>query len=112
MMRSDDGRLILATNSNYGVIDQTKTTPTNFFNPDTTLGFILDIGIQKQKRLTYGSGFYFGHQLVQTQSKKKVSQADFDQLLFEKIGDTIQAYFQSGDDTKEIETIKLQFLLD
>ena len=112
MMRSDDGKLILAGNTNYGHIDQTKPTPTNFFNPDTTLGFILDIGIQKEKRLTYGSGFYFGQQMLRTQSQKKVSQVDFDLNLFEKIGDKIQILFQSGDHAKEIEAIKIQYLFD
>jgi hypothetical protein len=112
IMRSEDGALILVGNADYGLIDQTQPTPTSFFNPDTTLGFILDIGIQKEKKLTSGSGFYFGHQIIQAQSKKKVSQADFDQTLFEKIGTTVQAYFQSGDKVKEVEAIKLQFLLN
>lgn len=112
VMRSDDGKLILAGYTNYGIIDQTQPTPTNFFNPDTTLGFILDIGIQKAKRLTYGSGFYFGQQMLHSQSQKKVSQADFNQNLFEKIGDKIQTLFQSGDNTKEIEAIKIQYLFD
>ena len=112
MMRSDDGKLILASYANYGVIDQTQPTPTSFFNPDSTLGFVLDIGIQKEKRLTLISGFYFGSKMIQAQSQKKVSQAEFNQTLFEKIGTLVETYFQSGDNAKEIEAIKLQFLLD
>lgn len=112
MMRSEDGTLILVGDADYGLIDQTQPTPTSFFNPDTTLGFVLDIGIQKEKQLTYRSGFYFGTRYIHPQSQKKVSQTDFDQTLFEKIGDLIQSHFQSGNSAKEIEAIKLQFLID
>lgn len=104
--------MILVGDADYGVIDQTQLTPTIFFNPDTTLGFVLDIGIQKEKQLTYRSGFYFGTRYIHPQSQKKVSQADFDQALFEKIGDLVQSLFQSGDSAKEVEAIKLQFLID
>lgn len=112
LRRVEDGTLILVGLSDYGMIDQTKTTPTNFFNPDTTLGFVLDIGIRKEKQLTYNSGFYFGNRYIYPQSQKKISQINFDQPLFERIGDLIQSYFQSGDRAKETEAIKLQFLID
>ena len=111
MMRSDDGLLILAEYAEYGRIDQEKDTPTGFFDPESTLGFVLDIGIQKKKRLTVGHGFYFGMPMIPTQSTRKVSQADFDKELFEKIGTTIQSNFQSGDKQKEIEAMRIQYLI-
>ena len=112
MMRSDDGKLILAGIASYDVIDQTKPTPTSFFHPDSTLGFVLDIGIRRERLLTRGSGFYFGQEMIPAQSKKKINQSDFDQALFEKIGDLIESHFQSGDPSKEVEAIRIQFLID
>lgn len=112
MMRSDDGLLILVEYSSYGVIDQKKDTPTTAFNTDTTLGFVLDIGIQKKKRLTMGHGFYFGSKMIDSQSNREVSQSDFDEVLFEKIGALVESYFQSGDPQKETEALKLQYLID
>jgi len=112
MMRSDDGLLTLIEDAKHGLIDQEKDTPTNFFNRDTTLGFVLDIGIQKKKWLTHGNGFYFGTKMIDAQSNKKISQSNFDKDLFEKIGDLIQTYFQSGDKKKEIEAVKLQYLIN
>ena len=112
MMRSDDGLLILAEYANYGRIDQEKDTPTTCFDPDSTLGFVLDIGIQKKKRLTVGHGFYFGTKMIDSQSNRKVSQKHFNKELFEKIGDAINNYYQSGDPTKEKESIKMQLLID
>lgn len=111
MMRSDDGLLILAEYANYGRIDQEKDTPSSCFNPDSTLGFVLDIGIQKKKQLTVGNGFYFGTKIISSQSTRKISQASFNQELFEKIGTLIETYFQSGDKRKEVEAIRLQYLI-
>jgi len=112
MMRSEDGLLILAEYANYGRIDQEKDTPTGFFDPESTLGFILDIGIQKKKRLTVGHGFYFGTKMIPTQSTRKVSQADFDKELFEKIGTIVELNFQSGDKQKELEAMRVQYLIN
>lgn len=112
MMRSDDGLLILAEYAKYGRIDQEKDTPTGFFDSESTLGFVLDIGIQKKKRLTVGHGFYFGTKMIPTQSTRKVSQSDFNQELFEKIGTSIDSNFQSGDKQKEIEAMRVQYLIN
>ena len=112
IQRSDDGLLILVGDSKYGVIDQEKPTPASFVRTDSLLGFVMDIGIQKEKRLTYATGFYFGHQLVGRQSNRKVAQEDFDKELFEKIGTGIDFYYQSGDKHKEQEAIRVQLLLD
>lgn len=111
LMRSDDGYLILAEYADYGRIDQEKDTPSSCFDRESTLGFVLDIGIQKQKRLTAGHGFYFGMKMINPQSVRKVSQADFSQDLFEKIGALTETYFQSGDKQKEIVALKLQHLI-
>lgn len=112
IMRSEDGTLILVGDANYGIIDQTKPTPANFLNTSSLLGFVLDIGIQKEKWLTHGNGFYFGMELVPSQSKKKVSQKDFDGEIFQKIGLFIQNNYQSNDKPKEMEAIRTQLLLD
>jgi hypothetical protein len=110
--RSEDGLLILVSDGEYGMIDQEKTTPTGFVKTDSLLGFILDIGIQKTKQLTYGEGFYFGSSLIKPQSSRSVSQTDFDKELFENIGSTINLYYQSGDKQKELESIRVQLLID
>ena len=112
IMRSDDGFLILVEDSNYGAIDQTQDTPTTPFNVDTTLGFVLDIGIQKKKMLTYRSGLYLGTEVIYSQSKREVSQSDFDCSLFEKIGTLVESYFQSGEPEKELEALRLQYLIN
>src|ERR1700720_3192472 len=78
LLRSEDGLLILVGDANYGRIDQENPSPASFANPDSILGFVLDIGIQREKRLTYGHGFYFGTKLTQQQSSRIVSQKDFD----------------------------------
>ncbi len=111
MMRSDDGLVILAEYAKYGRIDQEKDTPTGFFDPESTLGFVLDIGIQKKKRLTVGHGFYFGTKMIPAQSIRKVSQSDFNLELFEKIGTTIDSNFQSGNKQKEVEAMRIQYLI-
>ncbi|HCW31879.1 MAG: hypothetical protein UT36_C0007G0055 [Candidatus Peregrinibacteria bacterium GW2011_GWF2_39_17] len=72
IMRSEDGTLILARDGDYGVISATAPTPATISDLDSTLGFVLDIGIRKEKALTFGHGLYFGMNLVKsTQSKKK-----------------------------------------
>jgi hypothetical protein len=112
IVRSDDGVLALIGDGQYGLIDQEKPTPASFLRPDSLLGFVLDIGIQRTKMLTRGHGFYFGHKLIEAQSQKKVSQADFNQDLYDNIGTKIETHFQSEDKHKELEAIRLQFLLD
>lgn len=111
IIKSEDGRLVLICDDDYGLIDQKNPTPANIGYTDATLGFILDIGIQREKHLTYGSGFYFGTKLMETQSMKKISQANFDQVLFKKIGDCINGYFQSNNSEKEITALKMHHLL-
>jgi hypothetical protein len=112
IIRSEDGLLVLIDDGTYGLIDQDKPTPSSFLRTDSLLGFVLDIGIQRTKRLTYGHGFYFGTKLVEVQSNKKVSQVHFDKDVYDDIGTKIETYFQSGDKHKEQEAIKIQFLLD
>jgi len=110
--RSDDGVLAMTGDANYGRIDQEKPSPATFLRSDSILGFVLDIGIQREKMLTYGQGHYFGIQLTQVQSKRPVSQRDFNPDTFEKIGNLINTYYQSGDKQKEAEAIKMQLLFD
>lgn len=112
IIRSDDGVLTLVGDTNYEMIDQEQPTAANFAKTDSILGFVLDIGIRKEKMLAGGHGFYFGMPLLQSQSQKVVSQSDFDKQLFEKIGNFINGKYQSGDKQKETEAIRLQFLFD
>jgi hypothetical protein len=111
--RADDGLLTLVGNADYGVPDQKQATPAEFLRTDPLLGFVLDIGIQRTKTLTMGSGFYLGLKLIHApQSPRKVSQQDFDKALFDAIGNGITRYYQSGDRTKEHRAIRAQFLLE
>lgn len=112
IIRSDDGTLVLIGDYEHGTIDQEKPTAAHFSKNDSILGFVLDIGIQKEKWLSGGHGFYFGTPLVQPQSQRPVSQVDFDENLFEKIGAIIDGEFQSGDSKKETDAIRLQLLFD
>jgi len=110
--RSDDGVLAMTGDANYGIIDQEKPSLANFLRSDSILGFVLDIGIQREKMLTYGHGHYFGTELTQVQSKRPVSQKDFNPDTFKKIGNLINTFYQSGDKQKEVEAIKIQLLFD
>lgn len=112
IMRSDDGTLTLIGDAKYGVIDQEKPSAASFIRPDSILAFVLDIGIQKEKMLSRGHGFYFGIRLIREQSQRVISQKDFDDNLFEKIGSLIDSYSRSGDKLKETEAIRLQLLFD
>lgn len=111
ILRSDDGILTLITEES-GITDYNSPSPVEFLNVDSLLGFVLDIGIRREKRLSAGSGWYWGSALVYPQSQRKVSQDDFDGELFASIGDLINTFYQSGDKRKEIEAISLQQLLD
>ena len=112
IIRSDDGVLSLVGDANYGIIDQEKPTAANFAKTESILGFVLDIGIRKEKMLARGQGFYFGMPLIHPQSQKVVSQTDFDEELFEKIGNFINTKYQSGNKEEETEAIRLQLLFD
>jgi len=112
LTKSDDGRLILVCDDDYGVYDQVNPTPTDITNPGSVLGFVLDIGIQKEKRLTYGGGYYFGTPITQNQSMKKIEKKDFNPVLFKKIDSLVNGYFKSGDQVKEIKAIRISHLLD
>ena len=111
IMRSDDGHLLLICDGSYRLIDQDKPTHANIGDIDAMLGFVLDIGIRKEKKLTYGSGFYFGTKLTQSQSAKKISNADFDIEFYRKIEKAINGQFKSGNKEKETKAIRLNHLL-
>ncbi|MFA6593888.1 MAG: hypothetical protein WCT16_01395 [Candidatus Buchananbacteria bacterium] len=112
IIRSDDGILTLVSDANYGVIDHEKPSPAKFANNDSILGFILDIGIRREKVLASGHGFYFGRSIIRPQSSKIISQNDFDEELFEKISDIINSKYQSNNKQEETEAIRLRFLFD
>lgn len=112
IIRSDDRTLVLVGDSKHGLINQTKPTAAHFSKNDAILGFVLDIGIQKEKWLSGGHGFYFGMPLIQPQSQRLVSQSDFDENLFERIGTFIDSNFQSKNNKKEMEAVRLQLLFD
>lgn len=112
ILRSDDNNLILVCDYSYDLIDNTKPSQQNIINPDSALGFVLDIGIERERRLTYGSGFYFGTKLKDIQSRKKISQKDFNKKLLQKIDLKVNGYYKSGDNKKELEAIKLSHILN
>src|SRR5436305_2290015 len=72
--RSDDGVLMLVCEDVAGIVDPAQPVAVNFAVADTILGFVLDIGIQRIKVLSRGSGYYFGEQLQSPQSKRVVGQ--------------------------------------
>ncbi len=111
IMRSDDNLLTLIEDSEYKKIDQSKTTFSDYFNRESALGFVLDIGIEKIKYLSRGSSFYFGTKLKNNNENKKITQKDYDKDLFAKIGNSFRKGFQSGDSDKEIQVIKFQNIL-
>ncbi len=111
IMRSDDGKLILARDGDYGVISPTAPTPATISDLDSTLGFVLDIGIRKEKALTFGHGLYFGMSLIKaTQSEKEVAQTDFDPLLLEKIVSTIDSKYHSRFSNSQRKALQLNHL--
>jgi hypothetical protein len=111
LQRSEDGILCLISDSNANIIDQTQVTKARISDPDAILGFVLDIGIRKEKQLTSGGGHYFGHQWINAQSMKPIRQTDYDEVLMEKILNRVDNDFQSGDTKKEIDAVRLQYLL-
>lgn len=112
VMRTEDGVLTLSMNSEYGKIDQEKPTPANFIDVQSILGFTLDIGIERKKRLTYENGMYLGGESTYPQSKRVISQANFDATIFESVASLIQSRFQSGDITQIRTAIRNQLLVN
>jgi hypothetical protein len=112
LCKSEDGTLMLVTNNTFRTIDHTKPTPLTFAKADSVLGFVLDIGIQRIKELTLGHGFYFGRPLSGAQSRKPVSQAQYDDAMFDKIMTSINDEFQSGDRSRATRVIRSQLLID
>lgn len=111
--RSEDGRLILVRDGNYGLISGTTPTVATISDLDASLGFVLDIGIRKEKALTSGHGYYFGLKLVKSiQSEKKVTQADFDALLLDKIVSTIDAKYHSRYSSSQRKALQINHLLN
>lgn len=109
---AEDGTLTLIGDANHGLIDQTKPTAVSFSRADSILGFVLDIGIHRERQLTFGTGFYFGDLRPRPQSWREVSQRDFDAGLFKQLGATIDSAFQSHDQHLMAAGIRLQHLLD
>jgi hypothetical protein len=70
----------------------------------------LDIGIRRTKWLTRG-GFYFGHSLSPSQSTKKVTQADFDATLFDRLISELDRHYQSGESKRESLAVRTNYLL-
>ncbi|MEK7473651.1 MAG: hypothetical protein AAB668_02930 [Patescibacteria group bacterium] len=112
ILRTEDGLLVLVVDSAFGMIDQDNPSPSHHGNVDALLGFVLDIGVRREKRLTVNDGFYLGLPLIESQSTKVVEQAHYDSSLMEKIDTSIQNYYQSGDPTKEAAAVKVAHLLE
>ncbi len=113
IFRSDDGKLSLVVDASFDLIAWDVDVDIKFARIDSLLGFVLDIGIQREKQLTHGDGFYFGTKLIRSpQSTKEILQEDFDDELLEQIYTKINDYYQSGDNSKELNAIKLTHLFD
>ncbi|MDD5437918.1 MAG: hypothetical protein PHC70_02115 [Patescibacteria group bacterium] len=108
--RSRDGKLILMTDGEYGIIDHTKPTPATIASMDDLLAFNLDIGIRREKELTYSNGLYLGENLTQGQSHKLVGQKDFDLPLLQNAQKQIQTLYQSLDPKDISEAVRLAHL--
>jgi hypothetical protein len=98
---SGDGHLILFCDAQYALFSQTEVTPLRIADIDAALGFVLDIGIKRIKRLASG-GFYFGETLTQSQSDKKVDQSNFDATVFERFVSLLDRHYQSGDPARAL----------
>jgi len=112
ILRSEDGRLILVEDMNYGKIDHDKPTPIKFAHSDSIMGFVLDIGIRRERQLTYGNGFYSGASLILPQSRRPVSEKNFDARLCDQISTFIDTHYQSDNKQMQADAIRLQSLLD
>lgn len=112
IIRSPDGKLILVRDGDWGTISATTPTLANISDLDSILGFVLDIGIRKEKALTMGHGFYFGHELIpHFQSPKQVSQSDFDPDLLEEIVNAINTKYHSRYSRSQRKALQLNHLL-
>jgi hypothetical protein len=112
LMRSADGHLILVEDANHGLIPQDGPSPAVFAGSNSILGFVLDIGIRRERMLTHGSGFYFGEKAPPRQSARPITAKSYDETLFSTIATKINTHYQSGEKSKEIAAIRLQHLLD
>jgi len=91
--------------------DAKKPAPSTIANPDSILGFVLDIGIRKEKFITNQTGCRFDIKLTLSQSKKEVSRKDFNKILFERIVSYINSNFQSSIEKRK-KALKLKHLFD
>lgn len=110
--RGEDGLLVLVEDANYGMIDAEVPTAISFAHSNAILGFVLDMGIRRERQLTYGSGFFSGDKPLNQQSPRMVTQSDFDAELFERIGSLVDSGYQSDDKATEAQAIRIQLLLN
>jgi hypothetical protein len=108
--RSDDDHIILFRDSPFALFSTTESTPLGVADFDAALGFVLDIGIRRTKWLARG-GFYFGLSLVQPQSMRKVTQADYDGDLFDRLVSALDRLYQSGNAESESLAVRTNYLL-
>jgi hypothetical protein len=108
--RSDDDHIILFRNSPYVSPSTTESTPHRVADIDAARGFVLDIGIRRTKWLARG-GFYFGQSLVPPQSRRKVTQADYDADLFDWLVSALDRHYQSDNSESESLALRTNYLL-
>jgi len=112
ILKSEDGKVVLVCDGEYGTLDQVNPTKLSVANTDAALGLVLDIGIRREKQLTIGGGFYAASPLRTVQSNRPIKQADFDEGLFEQIKGSLDRCFQSGVHAKELLAIRLNQLIE
>jgi hypothetical protein len=113
LRKTEDGKTILVVSGDYAPLPEDQPTPVTITNVDAALGLVLDIGIQREKMLTAGGGFYAPHAVAPpVQSNRLVTQADFDEKLLESIKSTLDRRYQSGNSTMESAALKASYLVD
>ncbi|CFX57774.1 protein of unknown function [Candidatus Filomicrobium marinum] len=110
--RSDDGAVVLVESDELTASTLGESKPATFAVSDAILGFVLDIGIAREKALTRYDGYYWGEAVRPVQSSRAISQSDFDADTFAWIVDTINLAFQSKSKSEAIKAIRCQHLMD
>lgn len=111
LLRAQDNKLTLLTDFKVGLLNQEIPTPSRIGNVDDALAFVIDIGIRREKELTFANGLYLGNKLIQSQSTREVTQTDYNAQLMDDLEARIQGAYQSNEPAKETWAVKMTHLL-
>lgn len=110
--RSQDGELVLMVDDDFGVIDPEQTIDSSVAHVDSLLAFNLDIGIRREKWLTYSNGLYLGRDMIAGQSREAIKQEHFDKVQMESMKERLDTLFHSTDQQEVADAVRLSHLLD